>query len=253
MIKNEKENRDKVLTSQEKQVLKNIVKKDLKALADEKYRNFHGSLCPGTANILGVRVPILRKYAKDFLVRFPLASYHDLDDEFYEEIMIQGLLLGMVAENDLKVNQVELMWFIPKIDNWAICDIFVSSLKFIEKNPEDYWEFVKNYTQKENEFEKRFAYVTMLSYYMKDEYIDEVLKLLLLENSQDHYVYMAVAWALSVALVKYYDRTLSVMKTSKLNTVTYNKAIQKACESYRITKEQKEELRGLKRRKNCET
>ena len=58
---------------------------------------------------------------------------------------------------------------------------------------------------------------------------------------------MAVAWLLSVALVSYYEKTLNYLKQSKLDTFTYHKALQKARESYRITKEQKEYLKTLKR------
>lgn len=227
--------------------LKKIVKHELKELADLNYKEFHSSLCPGTNNILGVRVPILRKYAKDFEKRFPNASYKQLDDEFYEEIMLQGILIGLKAKMDFEANKAEIEWFIPKIDNWAVCDIFVSGLKFIKKSPKTYWDFVKIYASKSKEFEKRFAYVVMLSYYITDEYIDEVLDLLVNENSQDYYVYMSVSWALSVCLVKCYDKTLEKMKNSNLNKITYNKALQKACESYRITDKQKMELKMLKK------
>ena len=123
----------------------------------------------------------------------------------------------------------------------------MSGLKFIKKSPKVYWDFIKSYTLAQKEFEKRFAYVVMLSYYITDEYIDKVLELLINENSQDYYVYMSVSWALSVCLVKYYNKTLEAMKNSDLNKITYNKALQKACESFRITKEQKIVLKMYKK------
>lgn len=240
-------NISKNITQGEIERFKLKIKQELMQLSDLKYQKFHSNLCPGINNILGVRVPVLRKYAKNFKKDFPTFSYYDIDDEFYEEIMLQGMLMGLKANGNFMANIKEIEWFVPKINNWAICDIYVSGLKFISKDLNAYWEFIKEYAQKESEFEKRFAYVVMLSYYLKDEYIDDVLKILTNENSQDYYVYMAVAWALSVALVKYYDKTLKVMQNSELNSITYNKAIQKACESYRITQEQKEELRKLRR------
>lgn len=216
-------------------------------MADSKYKEFHSGLCPGTNNILGVRVPVLRKYAKEFIKASPNTSYKQIDDEFYEEVLLKGMLIGLTAKNDFEANIKELEYFIPKIDNWAVCDIFVAGLKFIKKNPQCYWNFTKSYVKSSKEFEKRFAYVTLLDYYITDEYIDEVLKILVSEQSQEYYVYMAVAWALSVCLIKYYDKTVEAMKSSYLNKITYNKAIQKACESYRIDNTKKEILKKMKK------
>lgn len=234
------------LKEKRKQDLRIIIKEDLKALADEEYKKFHSSLCPGTENILGVRIPILRKYAKDLIKVTPNISYGDIDDEYYEEIMLSGMLIGITSNDDYIENTKKIEYFVPKIDNWAVCDIFVGGLKFIKKNPDKYWNFIKSYSEKAKEFEKRFAYVVMLNNYINDEYIDKVLNILINENSKDYYVYMSVAWALSICLIKYYEKTLEVMKSSNLNKIAYNKALQKACESYRICEEKKEELRKLK-------
>lgn len=227
--------------------IQKTIKNDLKELIDEKYKDFHKNLCPGTNNILGVRVPVLRKYAKEFYNKLPNASYEDIDTEFYEEIMLRGMLLGLKPKTASKGNIEELNQFIKLIDNWAVCDICTAGFKFIKKDLNAYWPFIKKCASKTKEFEKRFAYVAMLDYYINDTYIDEVLEILVSENSKDYYVYMAVAWALSVCLIKYYDKTKKAMQNSNLNIKTYNKALQKACESYRITEKQKEELRKIKR------
>ena len=227
--------------------MKNRIKQELKELADEKYKKFHTGLCPGVDNILGVRVPILRKYAKELQKRYPSISYQEIDNEFYEEIMLKGMLIGLNAKNDYQTNRDDLVYFINLIDNWAVCDVFVAGLKFIKKDLNGYWDFIKECTEKSKEFEKRFAYVAMLDYYINDEYIDEVLKILVHENSEKYYVYMSVAWALSVCLVKYYDKTLNVMLNSNLNKITFNKTLQKACESYRISEKQKNELKSYRK------
>ena len=123
--------------------LKMIVKNDLKKLAEYSYQKFHSNLCPGINNILGVRVPVLRTYAKDFMKKYPYNSYEEIDDEFYEEIMLQGMLIGLTGKQDYNQNINDLQNFVKKINNWAVCDTFVAGLKFIKKNPEDYWEFIK--------------------------------------------------------------------------------------------------------------
>ena len=118
----------------EKKEFQKKVKKELKKLSDLKYKEFHSKLCPGTVNILGVRVPALRQYAKDFKKQFPPRSYRNIDNEFYEEIMLQGMLIGLEDGKNFEENKKELEWFIPKIDNWAVCDICTAGFKFIEKN-----------------------------------------------------------------------------------------------------------------------
>ena len=50
--------------------MKQKIKKELKSMQDKKYKEFHKGLCPGTENIIGIRVPILRNYAKELLKQY---------------------------------------------------------------------------------------------------------------------------------------------------------------------------------------
>ena len=230
--------------------MKEKIKKQLKQLSDSKYKEFHSNLCPGTDNILGVRVPVLRKYAKELAKKYPVEKLlKNIDNEYYEEIMLQGMIIGLDKKANIKMILEYIEEFIPKIYNWAICDVFCAGLKIVNKYPKEIWKFISKYLESEKEFELRFAIVIILDYYINEEYIDKDLKVLNSIHSDKYYVQMAVAWAISICLIKFYDKTVSYLQDENcfLDKFTYNKSIQKAIESYRITNEQKVFLRSLKK------
>ena len=113
------------------------------------------------------------------------------------------------------------------------------------------WKFLQKYLKSKKEYEIRFAVVMILQYYIDANYIDKVLNILSKINHKGYYAQMAVAWAYSICFVKFYDKTKkffeSIIIKSKIDSFTYNKSIQKAIESYRLTKEQKDELRNMKK------
>lgn len=228
---------------------KRNIKNKLKKLVDEKYREFHSNLCPGTENILGIRVPVLRKYAKELYNNYSSEELlKTIDNEFYEEIMLQGMIIGFDKKASWNEIKKRIKKFIPKIDNWAICDTFCAGLKVTKKYKKEMWEFIKEYLKSDTEFEIRFAIIMILDYYIEAEYLKQIFEIFDNINSDKYYVRMAVAWAISVCLIKFYDETVEYLyKNTKIDNWTYNKAIQKAIESYRITKAQKEELRKLKK------
>lgn len=228
--------------------MKQEIKKKLFELADEKYKKFHSNLCPGTNNIIGVRVPVLRNYAKELFNKYNWKDIiSKIDNEFYEEIMLQGMIIGLAKNEDIHSILKYVENYIPKIDNWAICDVFCAGLKIVKKNKEEVWEFIKKYLKSSQEFEIRVAIVLILDYYIDDKYLEKDFEIFESIKHEGYYVKMAVAWAISICLIKYYDKTIQYLKQSRLDNWTYNKAIQKAIESYRISESQKEYLRKIKK------
>lgn len=226
--------------------MKQKIKQELIKMQDKKYKEFHGGLCPGTNNIIGVRVPVLRNYAKELLKEYCLQELiEEIDDEYYEEIMLQGMLIGL-AKEDFETILAYMESFIPKIDNWAVCDVFCAGLKITKKHKQEMWNFIQKYLKSNQEFEIRFGVVMLLDYYIEEKYLKQLFEIFDSIESKEYYVQMAIAWAVSVCFIKYYDETLAYMKKAKLDTFTYNKALQKGIESYRITKKQKEILRSMK-------
>lgn len=230
--------------------MKQKIKEKLFKLSDKKFHDFHSALCPGTNNIIGIRVPVLRNYAKEiYKEKDWKKTIKEIDNEYYEEIMLQGMLIGQ-SKDDINIIIRYIEDYVPKIDNWAICDTFCAGLKVTKKYKKEMWKVVKKYLKSKNEFEIRFAVVMILDYYIDEEYLQEVYKILENIKCEGYYVKMAVAWAISICLIKYYDETIAYLINTNINDWTYNKAIQKAIESYRISDERKEELRKLKRIKN---
>lgn len=223
------------------------IEKELLNMQDKKYKEFQKGICPGVEEIIGIRIPILRSYAKELLKRYDFKYLmENIPSNYYEEIMLQGMLIGQ-AKLDFNEIIKYIKDFIPKINNWAVCDTFCTSLKITKKHKEEMWNFIQKYIKSDKEFYIRFGIVLILNYYIDEDYLYKNFKIFDSIKSDKYYVQMAVAWAISFCLIKFYDKTIEYLKNSKIDKFTYNKSIQKAIESYRITKEQKEFLRTLKK------
>lgn len=218
------------------------IKQDLLKMQDEKYKNFHSGLCPGVNNIIGIRIPVLRDYAKKIKGQVDISA---ISNDYYEEVMLKGMLIGLEKKLDFE----KISNFIPLINNWAVCDTFCAGLKQIKNNKEKMWLFLQNYINSKKEFEVRFAVVTILDFYIDEQYIDRVLKLLKTVKHEGYYAKMAVAWAYSFCFIKFFEKTKNEFESFDKNNIDkfiYNKSIQKSIESYRLTKEQKNILKSMK-------
>lgn len=217
-------------------------------MSDEKYRKFHSGLCPNTKNILGVRVPVLRDLAKK-IINDDWENYlNNDDDEYYEEVLLQGMIIG-IAKMDIQRRLKFIENFVPKIDNWAICDVFCAGLKFakLKSNKNVVFEFVKKYFKSNNEFELRFAIVMLLDFYVTEDYLDQVFQIINDVKHEGYYVKMAMAWLISIAYIRSKDKTINYLKNNHLDTFTYNKALQKIVESNRVSDDDKLVIKSMKR------
>lgn len=224
------------------QKINNEIKKKLLEKQDAAYGDFHRKLVPGEFNIIGVRLPELKKIAKEYAEKDLMAQI-DSEDEYYEETMVQGLAIGFQKEEPFPF----LEKFIPKIDNWAVCDCTCTNLKYAKKNQEITWDFLQKYIDSAEEYEIRFAAVMMLAHFINDEYIECVISKMDTVKHDGYYAKMAVAWAVSTCYVKYPDKTMKYLKGNTLDDFTYNKALQKITESNRVDKEEKAVIRKMKR------
>lgn len=224
----------------------NEIQERLEALADPKYRDFHSKLLPGTENVMGVRTPDLRKLAKEIIKGDWEAFLRENGRTWYENDILQGLVTAgarMKPEERL----ARIREFLPRIENWAVCDIFCGSVKDADKYPELYWEFLKPYFQSDKPYELRFAVVMLLSHFVKKEYIEAAFAYFDGIHEDHYYVRMAVAWAVSIYFVHFPEETFAYLKDNRLDDWTYNKGLQKIVESYRVSPETKEQIRAMKR------
>ena len=221
----------------------------LNAMAEPEFRAFTSRLLPGTKNILGVRLPKLRKLAKRIAKGDWRAYLGQCTEDSFEEIMLQGMVLGYL-DAPLRERLSYVEDFLPKIDNWSVCDSFCSGLKIARDFPQEVWVWLLPYLSGGGEFVVRFAVVMLLTYYLDEKYIDQVLVRLDGVNHPGYYVKMAVAWAVSVCYVKFPEITHAFLRTAcPLDDFTYNKALQKTIESRRIDDGMRHQLRAMKRKK----
>lgn len=214
--------------------------------SEEKYRKFSTSLLPGVTNVAGVRIPVLRKIARD-IAKSDWQTFLDNTNCIYmEETMLKGIVIGLVKEPPEKILHL-IQAFIPEINNWAVCDTFCCGLKFIQENQPLVWDFLQQYLYSAKEFEIRSAVVILLNFYIDEEYLGRVLNTLNKIKTDDYYAQMAIAWAISICYIKFEKETLEFLQSCNLDKFTFNKTIQKIIESYRIPKETKQKLKLLKK------
>jgi len=212
--------------------------KYLKSLSDLKYKDFNKKIVNTKLEIIGIRMNILKDIAKK-INKTNVEDYFKLvNNDYYEEVMIYGLVL---SNSDFLDKY--FIDFIDRIDNWAICDSFVSNLKIINKKQGKYWIYINGLIDLNNEFRTRVAIVIMLNYYLNDDYIDRVLYIVSNIKTDYYYINMAISWLLSVAIIKYLDKVIELFKQNKLSKFVQNKAISKIQDSYRIKKELKNKVK----------
>lgn len=235
----------------------------LRKLAEENYKEFSCKLIPGVnkERILGVRVPAIRKLAKELAKEDWQAYLRELEHcpadphgvggttLYYEEIMMQGMIIA-AAKMDLELRMEWVRSFVPRIDNWAVCDTFCGDLKFADKkeNRETVWNFLQSYLRDDRAYFLRFGIVMLLMHYIDEEHIDRVLDLVSRIRHEGYYVKMAAAWNLSVCYVKFPEKTEALIRQNQMDDFTHNKTIQKIRESYRVSKADKVRLSAMKRK-----
>lgn len=218
------------------------IRKKLLSESDLNYKIFTEKLIPNTYNIIGVKIPVIRKIYKEIEKK----DYHKYlfvtEKLYHEEIIIRGLIVSNLCETKddfiLYINE-ELKF----INNWALCDTLVSNLKNIKKYKNDLIPYLSTLLKSNNEFHKRFVFVILLNYYIEDKYINTIFKFINNKNSSDYYVNMSVAWLIQKCFVYHKEKTIKFLKSTDLDSFTLNKAKQKILDSYLVDKETKNQIK----------
>lgn len=222
-----------------------MLQKELFELQDIKYKEFHQKLMP-TVNpdkVIGIRTPVLRKFAKDFGKREEAKEFlKKLPHKYYEEDNLHAFLLEEIKDYEKLIEELNI--FLPFVDNWATCDMMRP--KIFKKHKDELLKDIYRWLDSKDIYTIRFAVNCLMNHYLEENYKPEYLQWVKNIKSEEYYINMVRAWFFATALAKQYDDTIKILENNSIDKWTHNKTIQKAIESYRITKEQKEYLKGLK-------
>lgn len=213
-------------------------------LADASYKVFQAKLLPNItpANIIGVRLPVLRKFAKSISESKRALFMRKLPHTYYDENMLHAIFISEIKNYDDCIDALEI--FLPFVDNWAVCDAL--SPHIFRSHPELLLDKIKLWSQSKHNYTCRFGIKMLMTYFLDKNFIPEYLEIPALVHSSDYYVRMMQAWFFATALAKQWDATIPYIQNKKLNSWVHNKSIQKARESYRIDREEKKYLEQFK-------
>ena len=224
------------------------VQKKLFEMQDMGYRDFHSKLVPTMEKdkFIGIRMPVLRKFAKEFGKTEESEMFLKvLPHQYYEENNLHGLLIEQIRDYDKCLEELER--FLPFIDNWATCDML--TLKIVKKHKDVFIREVYRWLESDKPYTIRFGISMLMRHYLDEDFRMKYPEKVAAVRSEEYYVNMMRAWYFATALAKQYEQILPFLEEKRMDIWTHNKTIQKAIESYRITPEQKSYLRTLRIRK----
>lgn len=224
---------------------KEQLQKELFALQDQKYRDFHSKLLPGIdkGSIIGIRTPVLRKFSKEYAEREEAGKFlQDLPHQYYEENNLHMMVITGIKDYDKCLEEIKK--FVPYINNWATCDLPLP--KCFSKHKEELLPQIREWIASDHTYTIRYGLGTLMSLYLDEDFKPEYLELAASVRSEEYYVNMMIAWYFATALAKQWETTVPYIEQRKLPQWVHRKTIQKAVESYRITPEQKTYLKSFR-------
>jgi len=222
------------------------ITEELFSLQDKEYGVFQAKLVPNvdSSKIIGVRVPVLRSLAKRIYKEGNYSEFlSSLPHQYYDEDMLHGLILSEFKDYQSLIEELDL--FLPYVDNWAVCDIM--SPQIFKKKKEELVPKICEWSSSFHTYTCRFGIEMIMTHYLDTDFRSDLLDIPSHIRSEEYYVNMMIAWFYATALAKQWDAAIPYLENNTLDPWTHNKTIQKAKESFRITPEQKEYLKTLKR------
>ena len=221
------------------------IKDYLLANQDLKYRDFTLPLIPNIdeKTFIGMRLPILKKYAKDLNEKDRLEFLSELPHKYHEENILHAFILSNIKDYDDYINKVNA--FLPFVTNWSVSDTLCN--KYLNKYKDKLIHEVYKWLKSDELYRVRYAVKCLMNYYLGDDHKEEHIKKVQEVKLDDYYVRLMIAWYLATGLAKNYDSFVKVIEEKSFDTFTHNKAIQKATESYRVSDEHKAYLKTLKK------
>lgn len=222
------------------------IKEKLFILKDDEYKKFQSKLMP-TVNsniIIGVRVPVLRQLAKEIFKSGEYVGFlNALPHKYYDENNLHAFIIEQIP--DFNTSLLETEKFLPYIDNWATCDMFMP--RCFKNNLDEMLKEIKKWLKTKETYTIRYGVGVLMKLFLDDNFKLEYANLVAEIKSEEYYVNMMIAWYFATALSKQYDDILPFLTKKQLSVWVHNKTIQKAVESNRISGDIKMFLKTLKR------
>lgn len=215
-------------------------------IKDEKYAEFSSKIANSNYPLIGIRIPILRKIANELLKGKYFEYLKNCQFTCFEDTLLFGLIVAKLENKDF----LEFLpIYLKNADSWSHIDSFVASINFVNKNKEQFLTFIKNNIEGAEGFELRFYLVALMTFYLDEENLSYIFSTCERFDEKGYYNDMAIAWLISVAFVKFKEKTFEFIKNCKLSNFTLNKSISKINDSFRVTKESKTLLKNYYRKK----
>ena len=220
------------------------IQKILFEYQDEKYADFSAKLVPTLPReaFIGVRSPcykLILPRVKELPATELQAFLQTLPHKYHEENSLHIAYINKIKNYDECL--AELEHFLPYINCWAVSDALNPPV--LKKNKQLLLPKLEQWMNDDAPFTKRVGMLLLMKYFLDEEFKPEYLELPAKIRSEEYYVNMMIAWLFAEALVKQWDATIPFIQSKRLAPWTHNKAIQKACESFRVSPEHKEYLK----------
>lgn len=213
---------------------------------DPAYQIFTKKIVTSKYPMIGIRSPLLKAFAKELTKENPKWYESYCPYKNFETVALYAYSLGFLKCPFIELEQ-EIEKFLPLIDNWAINDYACANLKQFRKFQTEGFSFILKCLEKKEPYTIRFGLVLLVDYYVNDSYIDQVLQLCQHNYIDHYYVSMAHSWLISICYIKYPEKTKNFLKQAKIRPWVYRKAISKICDSKRVSKEEKDKLKQMKK------
>ena len=223
------------------------IQKMLFSVRDEQYAQFQRKLMPTVSAeaVIGVRMPMLRQYARRLLQSDEYQSFlRELPHRYYDENNLHGLLVMRQGNFERCIRELDR--FLPYVDNWATCDLIRP--KCFVRNREELLPCIVQWMNSDHTYTVRFGIEMLMVHYLQNDFREEYLDWVACINHNEYYVNMMCAWYFATALAYQYEAAVKYLESQKLSLWIHNKAIQKAIESDRVPEEKKSYLRMLRRK-----
>ena len=219
------------------------------AQGNESYAVFNQRIVNTKMPVIGVRVPDLRRLARELAPDMSAAKISELlrvKDVTFDYVLLCGLLITHARLDDLVAIDLTKQ-YLPRVDSWAHIDVFVEKKRRFAG--EVWWDFALECLQNEDEFTVRYGVISLMTNFLDEAHIDQVFAVLRNVKHDGYYVKMALAWLYATTAVHFFDLTLAELENEHIDAWTRNKAYQKMRESRRFTPEQQAVISKKKGRK----